>query len=113
MRVSYHVWGSGATKLGLTDSYAMFRAMKPGLTDSDARLSSFSGSKLSAVLSSLERRTGLLCCAGPKDEGMELSHNRPVARHYCCTLGRPMRLNGRPDGYSVVAQVWFSILVES
>ena len=60
------------------------------------------------VTRSLERRTGLTICGGPRDEGVSLSRGRPTSHHYACTLGRP----ARGGGYTPLAEVWWAEPIE-
>jgi hypothetical protein len=93
MRVYYSIWGIGAYRLGLTASYAIM-----GPADM---------TRAAAVIRSLERRTGLVCC-GSHNDGTDLgSRGQPVARHYRLTLGR--RAPG--GGYIPAAEIWFKISV--
>ncbi len=89
-RIDYVVWGVGAKKLRLEDGYAMREDYQAGID---------------AVARSLERRTGLVCCAGPRDEGIE--KGKDPRRHYSLTLGRPVR----GGGYCPEGEVWFGIPV--
>lgn len=56
------------------------------------------------VTTSLERRTGLVICGGPRSEGVALNAGKPSARHYACTLGSPCR----GGGWTPRAEVWWS-----
>jgi hypothetical protein len=61
-----------------------------------------------AIASSIERRTGLSFCGGPRNEGASMdSHGRPESTHYQGTLGRPCRTGG----YSVEGEIWFAVPV--
>lgn len=90
-RINFQVWGA-ATRLGLSDSYAM----TDGVT-----------SDIDRVIALLERRTGLWCCAGPKDEGTAISHGEPYAHHYSVTFGSPCP----GGGFTPRGQVWISLEV--
>lgn len=92
-RIAYSVWGA-ATKLGLSDSYAMSDGVSPDID---------------RVVASLERRSGLACCAGPRDDGTALLHGRPVAYHYTIMLGSPCP----GGGWTPRGQVWIALEVGS
>lgn len=70
---------------------------------------------INAVVASIERRTGLTCCAGPCSQGTRLEKGQPCEDHYSLTLGRPInrrRLrDGRTthDGFSPVCEIWCAV----
>ena len=91
MMITVNLWGNGARKFGL-DTVRV-------------RVDPVWGASAS-VVRSLERRTGLVCCAGPRSEGTALDrHGDPESRHHVCTLGRPVR----GGGYCPEGEFWFSI----
>lgn len=87
-RVHFQSWGTGAPG----DGYAIERDAEGAVR---------------AVVRSLERRTGLSVCAGPRSEGTALEQGEPSENHYAVTLGRPCR----GGGWTPEAEVWFSIPV--
>ncbi len=91
-RINYSLWGSAA-KLGLSDAYAM----SDGISD------------IGRVVASLERRSGLVACGGPQNQGVALSHGKPAARHYSVTLGEPCP----GGGWIPRGQVWIALEIAS
>ena len=87
-RIHFRTWGrgpgSGLDAVAVAESYE---------------------SHIAAVVRSLERRTGLVCCGGPKGEGTALHKGKPEAHHYCVTLGSPCR----GGGYTPRAEIWIAI----
>ena len=64
------------------------------------------GFDVDAVRKSIERRTGLSFCGGPRHDGTSLDgRGQPESRHYQGTLGRHLRTGG----YSVEGELWFAI----
>ena len=61
--------------------------------------------QVQAVCRSLERRSGWIVCAGPRNEGTALTNGTPTANHYAVTLGSPVRTGS----YTPRSEVWFSI----
>ena len=63
--------------------------------------------KADTVSRAIARKNRLEVCAGPKLENTSVENDIPTAYNYQITLGRPVKTGG----YSVEAQVWFSIPV--
>jgi hypothetical protein len=63
------------------------------------------GTRSDDVVRSLERRHGLQCCGGPRDDGYDVVRGVRVAHHYEVSLGTPCR----GGGWSPSGSVWFSI----
>ena len=59
------------------------------------------GFQMDAVRRSIERRTGLKFCGGPRYHGGDASGS-----HYSGTLGRHL---GAGNGFSVVGEIWFCV----
>ena len=65
-------------------------------------------SKAYAVARAIANKNGMAICAGPRFENSNVTNNNVITDHnYQITLGRPVKTGG----YSVEAQVWFSIPV--
>jgi len=90
-RVSFTTWGRRARGL----SFAQYAVAQ----DYEA--------KIEAVVRSIQRTTGLVCCAGPRYDGMTLEKGKRCAIHYQITLGTPCR----GGGFTPKAKVWISIPV--
>jgi hypothetical protein len=90
-RVKFSAWGRKVDRITLP-AYAMRKDYE---TD------------LEAVVRACERASGLVCCAGPRNEGIAISGGKLEANHYAFTLGRPVS----GGGYSPEAEVWISIPV--
>jgi len=91
MMRTFSVWGWGS-------------AAKLGLTDGKVRVAE--GERpIDKVVARLQRDSGLVCCAGPRDEGVNLEDDVVVSRQWVLTSGRPCRGGGfTPEG-----EVWVSI----
>ena len=90
-RITFTAWGNGLDKI-YVPSWA---------TGDDCDYG------VEAVVKAFERKNGLSCCAGPRDEGSVMERGVCVARHYAFTLGQHLR----SGGYSPRAEVWISIPV--
>ncbi len=90
-QVPFRLWGA-VERLGLDPAFG-------------SALAQDYESGIDAVTRSLERRTGLKCCAGPCDEGSVQERGVVVAKHYALTLGRPLR----SGGYTPEGKLWISI----
>lgn len=88
-RVYFSAWGNKVNQLNLP-AYAVGKEYE---------------TKLEAVVRACERKSGLVCCAGPRSEGTALEKGKPYANHYAFTLGYP----AYGGGFNPVAQVWISI----
>lgn len=87
MRYKYTTWGRGDVPRG---GYAVAR------DGEDA---------VEAVIRSMERKSRLQRCGGPRGEGTAVHRGVPTARHYAVTLGTPCR----GGGWTPRAEVWFAI----
>lgn len=92
-RVHFSSWGLGLDKIDLP-AYAMRQDYE---------------SKIEAVVRACERSSGLVCCAGPRNEGTALERGQPYEYHHAFTLGRPVC----GGGFSPEAEVWIAIPVEA
>lgn len=91
-RVNFSAWGNRVDRINLP-AYAM-----RGEYETD----------LEAVVRACQRSSGLVCCAGPRNEGTSLSGGQPHENHYAFTLGRSVT----GGGFSPRAEVWISIPIQ-
>ena len=85
-RIDFQSWGRAAPG----DGYVLY--------DADRHLSI-----AEAIASSIERRTGLVWCGGPRSDGQSFG-SEPVALHFTGTLGRPCP----GGGYTPQGDCWYS-----
>lgn len=90
-RIEITAWGTGTRRLRIP-AYCY-------LTDAS------DGSRLDAIIRSIERANRMCCCAGPRHDGTEMSRGRAAANHYQATFGRPCT----GGGYRVEGEIWLSV----
>ncbi len=97
MKIEFSVWGRMPEhvreSMGFKENIRLAAMQRPG------------ESRLEAVARSIERRTGLVWCGGPRSDGSAVERGRVTAHHYAGTLGSPC--DG--GGWTPRAELWFSI----